>query len=316
MDTKKLLDAIMGGGATPGAAGAAQQGAAAGGLGDMLGQVATELRAGMQEGAAGKPLGSGSFASIIGQVLGAATSGLQTAARDVEAKTGIGGKADQALKDATGSSAGDLLAKARDLASQNKLGAGAALGGLAAILLGTGAGRGIAASTARLGGLAVIGGLAYKAWENYQAGKPLIDLGGPVAPAPDASPFGETADHAQDQATALLMVRAMIAAASADGVVDEAERRHIVGGLGKAASDTEAAAALAREFAAPLSVDKLVAAATTPAVAAQVYTAARLAINPDNVAETAFLARLAAGLKLDPGLVQHLDAVSRNATTG
>ncbi|MGA8292547.1 MAG: DUF533 domain-containing protein [Rhodoplanes sp.] len=68
------------------------------------------------------------------------------------------------------------------------------------------------------------------------------------------------------------------------------------------------------EFAKPMSVDALVASVSTPAIAAQVYTAARLAVNPDHPAEQRFLERLAAGLKLEPGLVAHVDAAVRSAS--
>ncbi|MFL9827769.1 DUF533 domain-containing protein [Rhodoplanes sp. SY1] len=302
MDSKTILDTILGG-----------KNGAAGGIGSVLGQAATDLQAGMRDGAAGAPVGTGSFASVIGQILGAAKTGVQEAARDVEASTGIGAKADAALTQATGSSAGDLLARARELVAGNQLAGGAALGGLAALLLGTGAGRGVAASAAKLGGLAMIGGLAYRALEAYKAGKPLVDLGGGVTPAPAASPFGETDDAATDQATALLLVRAMIAAAAADGVLDEAERTHIVGGLARAGLDADATAFLVNAFAKPLPPEALAAQATSPAVAAQVYAAARLAINPDNPAETAFLAKLAAALRLAPALLENLEAAAAAA---
>ena len=49
------------------------------------------------------------------------------------------------------------------------------------------------------------------------------------------------------------------------------------------------------------------------AIATQVYTAARLAADPDQPAEQRFLARLAAGLKLQPELVSNIDAAARSA---
>ena len=64
-----------------------------------------------------------------------------------------------------------------------------------------------------------------------------------------------------------------------------------------------------------MSVDALVASVSTPAIATQVYTAARLAVNPDHPAEQRFLERLAAGLKLEPGLVAHVDAAARSASS-
>jgi uncharacterized membrane protein YebE (DUF533 family) len=294
--------------------GAASRASGSGDLGSALGQVADDLKAGMRQGAAGEKVTGGGFASVIGAVLGQAASGLKDAAREVEARTGVAGKAKEAVKEATGGKGtDDLLAQARELASQNKLATGAALSGLAALLLGTGAGRGLAAGAVKLGGLAMIGGLAYKAYQNYQAGKPLIDLGPGMEAAPADSPFGNTADGEQDKRTALLMIRAMIAAASADGTVDNTERSFIVGGLEKAGLDVNAAKFLDQEFARPASVDELVAAASSPAIATQVYTAARLAANPDHPAEQQFLARLAAGLKLAPELVSNIDAAARSA---
>jgi uncharacterized membrane protein YebE (DUF533 family) len=308
-DAKKLLDALLGGGtALP------QSGPA--GLGNALGQAAGDPQSGAREGEAGTPVADRSFGSIIGQVLQEAASGLKDVAREVEARTGVGNKTDELLKQATGGrGVGDLWTQARELASQNQLAVGAAIAGLAGFLLGTGPGRNVAAKTAKLGGLAVIGGLAYKAFLNYRAGKPAIDLGGDVEPAPAESPFGDTAEQDQDQQTAMLMVRAMIAAASADGVVDNTERSHIVGGLEKAGLDVSAAKFLDEEFAKPMSVDALVASVSTPAIATQVYTAARLAVNPDHPAEQRFLERLAAGLKLEPGLVAHVDAAARSASS-
>src|SRR5262245_44978988 len=96
-DSRKLLDELMG-------AGVASQQPAPGG----------------RPSEPSKAAGVGSFASILGDVLSQATSGLKDAARDVEARTGAGSKADDMLKQATGGQgAGDLLARARELASQN-----------------------------------------------------------------------------------------------------------------------------------------------------------------------------------------------------
>jgi uncharacterized membrane protein YebE (DUF533 family) len=109
----------------------------------------------------------------------------------------------------------------------------------------------------------------------------------------------------------MLMVRTMIAAASADGTVDSAERRSIVGGLERAGIDADAATLLDQEFARPASIDALIADASSPEIAMQAYTAARLAVEPDQPSEQQFLARLAAGLKLAPELVRNIDAAAQ-----
>jgi len=51
-----------------------------------------------------------------------------------------------------------------------------------------------------------------------------------------------------------------------------------------------------------LDIDQVVAAATTPELAVEIYAASVLAIDPDDPAEQAYLAMLASRLKLEPGL--------------
>lgn len=256
-------------------------------------------------GGANNPLGQ--IGGMLGGLLNDSLSGMKDGAAAIEQKTGIGAKADAALKDTTGKSGGDLFEQAKTFATENKVAAGTALGGLGLLLLGTRGGRGLIGNAATLGGLAMVGGLAYKAWQNHQAGN------APAAPAqieaaPDASPFGVSGNFEQDNATGMLVLRAMIAAAACDGVVDNAERSRIIGALEGAGLDVHAAKFLDAEFAKPATIAELAAAANTPALAAQAYTAARIAIEPDSMTEKAFLTNLAAGLGLDAGLVAQIDA--------
>jgi len=256
-------------------------------------------------GGANNPLSQ--IGGVLGGLLKDSVSGMKDGAAAIEEKTGIGAKADAALKGATSKSGGDFIEQAKEFATKNKMATGAALGGLGVLLLGTKGGRGLAGNAAALGGLAMIGGLAYKAWQNHQAGK------SPSAPAqieaaPDASPFGETGNVDQDNAAAMLVLRAMIAAAACDGVVDNEERSRIIGALEGAGLDVHAAKFLDAEFAKPASIADLASAANTPALAAQAYTAARIAIDSVSAQEKAFLSDLASALKLDAGLVAQIDA--------
>jgi uncharacterized membrane protein YebE (DUF533 family) len=263
-------------------------------------------------GAGGASNPFGQIGGMLGGLLNDGVSGMKEGAAAIEQKTGIGAQADAALKSATGKSGGDLFEQAKAFAGQNKAVTGAALGGLGLLLLGTRSARGLVGGAATLGGLAMVGGLAYKAWQNHQAGKTTA-ASAQIEAAPDASPFGETGDRAQDNEAAMLVLRAMIAAAASDGVVDNAERSRIIGALEGAGLDVHAAKFLDAEFAKPATIADLAAAANTPALAAQAYTAARIAIEPDGIKEKAFLMNLAAALGLDEGLVAQIDAGASNA---
>jgi len=277
--------------------------AGAGGLGDILGKL--QQQAGGAANSAG--LGGGNIMDILGKVLAQATEGAREGAGRIGQATG----ANDALGKAMGGMSGDdILAKLKDLVAQNQLGAGAAAGGLGAIVLGTQAGRNVAMSAAKLGALALIGGLAYKALLNYQNGRPLITGSHTIAEAaPEGTGF-EPAAVTNDAAT--LYIRAMIAAAAADGRIDQSEMTNIMGGLKQGGLDANAEEFLAAEFNAPASIDDLAAACQSAEQAVQVYTAARLAITPDGAAEAAFLATLAQRLGVDAALAAHIDSATRN----
>ena len=249
---------------------------------------------------------------LVGSLLSDSASGLKGGAAAIEKQTGIGASADKAVRGATGSSAGELFDKAKAFMGQNAIATTAALGGLGALLLGTKGGRGILGGGAALGGLAMIGGLAFKAFQNHQAqAKPtpqkLIE-----APPPE-SPFGETGNALEDNDVALLILRAMIAAAACDGLIDSRERARIVDGLEDVGLEHEAAKFLDAEMAKPATIPELAAGVKSEAVAAEVYAAARLAIEPNCKQEAVFLAELAKALKLDPGLVAQIDANASGA---
>lgn len=273
------------------------------GLGDILGQLKGALG---QAGGAGAA-GGGGIADILGQILGQATAGAKEGATRIGEATG----ASDALGRATGGqSAEELLEKLKGLVRDNPMAATGAAGGLGGLVLGTKTGRAMAGSAARIGALALIGGLAYKAFQNYQSGRPLITGAMPAEVAPQGSGFEPAAVTNE---SAALYIRAMIAAAAADGRIDAAEQAKILGGLKQAGVDAEAEAFLANELNNPASVEDLAGAVTSPEEAVQLYTAARMAIEPDTRGEQAYLASLAAALGVDNKLAAHIDATTRSA---
>lgn len=272
-----------------------------GGLADILGKLQQNLGSGQ----------GGSITEILGNVLSQATQGVKEGAGRVNEATGAGTAARDALNRTTGRTPEDLMAQLKELIANNKFGAGAAAGTLGGLVLGTQTGRGLAMSAAKIGALALIGGLAYKAYQNYQSGRPLITGAHPAEVAPQGTGFEPQALTNQSATT---YIRAMIAAANADGRIDESEKQKIFGALKQGGLEADAEAFLQHELAMPASVDELAAAVTSPEEAAQVYTAARIAIEPDTSGENAFLAALANRLGIDRELAAFIDNEARTTS--
>ena len=197
--------------------------------------------------------------------------------------------------------------KATQLAKDNPL----ATGALVAVLLGTSTGRELTGTALKLGGIAAIGGLAYKAYQNYQGApspRRTAAQGPELLPPPDDTSFHPSQAPQGETEFALTLVRAMIAAANADGHIDDEERKKIADRLALAGLSAEAEQFLNDEIARPRSIDELVAAAQTDAQKVELYTATRLTIEPDSRAERGYLDLLAGRLKLPDALIDHVEA--------
>ncbi len=203
----------------------------------------------------------------------------------------------------------DRLGQATQMAKGNPLAAGA----LAAVLLGTGTGRAMTGSAIRLGGLAAIATIGYKAYQNYKNGDaPLAHTGEPdlIAPPTD-SDFGPKAQDNRE--FTLILVRAMIAAARADGHITDEEKAKIGDKLSMSGMDPEAQDFLNHELSAPVDLDAMVVAAQTEAQRVELYTASRLTIDPKTRAERGYLDMLAGRLQLPDALVDHIEATVSGA---
>ena len=193
------------------------------------------------------------------------------------------------------------------LAKDNPLATGAVL----AVLLGTGAGRAVTGSALKLGGLAAVAGLAYKAFQNYQSGEQPAEAAArepELLPAPEDTSFHPSQAPQGEEEFALTLVRAMIAAAKSDGHIDDEERKKIADRLRLSGIGAEAEKFLIEELERSDILSELVAAAKTDAQKIELYTASRLAINPDSRAERGYLDLLAGRLELPDTLVEHVEA--------
>ena len=212
----------------------------------------------------------------------------------------------------TESTVRDMGGKGMQLAKDNPLAAGA----LVAVLLGTGTGRQVTGAALKLGGIAAIGGLAYKAYQNYKNGKDPQEAATKdpeLLPPPEDTSFHPSQAPQGETEFALTLVRAMIAAANADGHIDDEERKKIADRLALSGISAEAEQFLLAEIEKPLSIDELVAAVQTDAQKLELYTASRLTIAPDSRVERGYLDLLAGRLKLPDTLIDHVEATVSTA---
>ena len=178
--------------------------------------------------------------------------------------------------------------------------------------------------TAGVGALAYLG---YKAWQEYQknnrgaagagtTGSGTTSAGGPPSLGErlgsllgmDSEPEPAPATLGDDQA--LLLIRAMIAAANADGEITPDERQRITSRLDQAGAGTEERAVLEQELQSPRSADQIIREVHDQETAEEVYLASRIAMHPDTPAEKAYLDFLAARLAIPADRLNELNAAA------
>lgn len=183
---------------------------------------------------------------------------------------------------------------------------GGLLGGLGGMLGGaTGTrpaqGRSGGMNYAALASLGMAAFQAYQAWQRQQATAPqqafqtVDQLDGPAA---------EAHSHA--------VLRALIAAAKADGRIDEQEQALISSELGRHTDDPQLQQWLDAEVAKPLDAADFAEFASDPAVAAEVYLASVMLVDDQQDAERNYLDDLAGQLHIDPQLQLHLEQQAKS----
>ncbi len=190
-------------------------------------------------------------------------------------------------------------------------GGGNGLGGLLGGLLGGGGGsaggftQGRATGGTNYAALAALGMMAFKAyqsWQRSQAAAPqqalhtVDQLSGPAA---------------EDHSHAIL--RALIAAAKADGRIDKQEEQLIYAEIKRQASDPQLQQWLDEEVSKPLDAAEVAQSAQDPAMAAEMYLASVMLVDDQQDAERAYLDELAGALQIDPTLQVHLEQQAKGA---
>ena len=181
------------------------------------------------------------------------------------------------------------------------------LGALAGLLMG--GKRGAVGA----GALALLGSLAYSALKSQgaaSAGRTELTPKELEKLAPLGVRQPETPQEEEElQTIAMLVIRAMINAAKADGQIDGGEMSRIMGKLKEAEADDEAQAFMIGEMQKPFDPEALIRDVNKmgkPEVAVEVYAASLLAIEVDTPAERDYLTRLTRELGLSADTVRHV----------
>lgn len=201
--------------------------------------------------------------------------------------------------------------------------AGGVAGGAASALLVQGLsskkGRKMAGSAMKLGGAALVGGVAWNAYQKYRsqsAGASEDNTGhsAGLAESVRGGAHWDGIDEEQFMPRAsgeaarrdLLVLRAMITAAYADGHIDSQERLHIFERIEKLDLSHAEKGLLLEEVSSPLDVNQLVQQVPSRAMAAEVYAAALLMAGTPSPAHRLFLQDLSDQLALPAAFVDSL----------
>ena len=191
------------------------------------------------------------------------------------------------------------------------IGGGAAIAGLATGILAGKSGRKFMGKAAKYGAVAALGGLAYHAISRRKGAAPARFGEDYTTVAAGTAFLPAAAEEDRLDARSKSLVRAMIAAAKADGSITQLERDRMDSRLSEAGIDAESRAFLEAEMKTPLDMDAVVSGVEGEEHAAEVYAASLVAIDHQGAVERAYLQLLAARLGLDSQLVEE---IHRSAT--
>ncbi len=206
---------------------------------------------------------------------------------------------------------------------------GVAAGGLAALLLTNKKARKMGGKALKYGGMAAVGGLAYKAWRDHKEGQTAAPGAAseptasvtytPSGALPAAPPTGSIFDLADETQTSsgedmrLVLIRAMISAAKADGHIDDTERAHIekqISEMGIGHEEQQFLVEQIRAASDPIAIARL---SESEEQAAEIYLVSVLAVDVDTDEERRYLDRLGDALLLPDALRQNIEQEVANA---
>jgi len=185
---------------------------------------------------------------------------------------------------------------------------GAIAAGVMALLVGTKSGRKLTGSALKLGSLAAGGGIAWQAYKNWSAAGEAEKAGNTVEALPVDQLDPEAANN-----RSLTLLKAMIAAAKADGHIDATEMSDINQKISDFGLSGDIAGFVQTEIASPTTPAQFAELADTPEVAAEIYLISSMLIDQDNAMEKAYLDELVSALELPADLLAELEKAKNEA---
>ena len=137
-------------------------------------------------------------------------------------------------------------------------------------------------------------------------GSPSAPPPPPIPGSPTPVPPSPVATEAVGNSEAVLLIRTMIAAANADGVIDQAERNNILERLQTVELSPEEHAFIVQELLSPADLETIVGGVASPEMARQVYTVSLMAIEVDTEQERHYMNTLANRLGIDESTVEQI----------
>ncbi len=180
-------------------------------------------------------------------------------------------------------------------------------------------GKKMAKGALKVGALAAVGGLAYKAYQGYRQNQApaAVPANGQAGTAPAAidpswqnipeKRFEDVARNPESSGS-MLLLRAMIAAAASDGHMDSEEQDRVFWEAGKLDLTSQEKAKLFDELRNPLSLHEIVAKVHNPETAVEVYAASLVAIDEHRPEGQNYLRTMAMALELPADLVDSVHA--------
>jgi len=176
-------------------------------------------------------------------------------------------------------------------------------GGALGMLVGSKRGRSMGGKAIKYGALAGLGALAWKAWQSHQQ---KTSAPATAATTEADQPLERLSGERQERRS-LVILRAMIAAARADGHIDAEERAALAEQIDALGADDELHGWVEQQMSAPLDADAIAHNADSPQAAREIYLASVAIVDEQNPMERAWLDHLAAALKLDGDLCRTLE---------